>query len=500
MRLKNAIHNTFFILLQQIVTAVYGLVIPSLIIKTYGSSVNGVISSITQFLSYITLLEAGVGSVICAALYKPLAENNMQRVSGVVKATENFFHKLAKIFIIYLLVIALVYPYFVKEQFSCLFTSSLVFIISASILAQYYFGITYQLLLQSDQKVWVIALLQIISTIATFIITVICIRLGTNIHVLKLVTTTVYIFRPIILNLYVKRNYKFSKNIDPDNDALSQRWDGLAHHIAYIIHYNTDITVLTVFSNVLEVSVYAVYYNVISNIYKIISSFKRGLNASVGNMIANSEMIRVNKTLNEFETLNFMLINIFYSCIIVLVVPFVEIYTKGVIDVNYNRPIFAVVLSLAEAAYSIRDPYDMIIFAAGHFKQTKVGAYVEAVINIGCSLILVNFIGIEGVAIGTLIAMLFRAFQYVDYLSKNILYRSKRIFFKKFVMNICLGIAIVRCISRVSLQINTYLEWLSYAIIVFAIVLVGNISVNFVFYKNEMLGLYNYAFKRMRKE
>ena len=40
----------------------------------YGSDVNGLVSSITQFLGYIALVEGGVGGVIRAALYKPLAK------------------------------------------------------------------------------------------------------------------------------------------------------------------------------------------------------------------------------------------------------------------------------------------------------------------------------------------------------------------------------------------------------------------------------------------
>lgn len=496
MRLKKSVYNMTFIFFQQVVTAIYGLVIPALLIKTYGSSTNGIIASITQFLSYIVLLEAGVGSVIGSALYKPLATGDMKRISGIVKATEIFFHKLAKIFLVYLCVVAVVYPYFVRNQFGWLFTFSLVFIISVSTLAQYYFGITYQLLLQADQKRWIVALLQTGSTVAALFITLGCVKLNLSIHLLKVLVAGVYVVRPLALRWYVKKNYRLDDKVEADNEALSQRWDGLAHHIAYIIHYNTDITVLTFFASMLEVSVYSVYYNIVSNIYKIISSVTLGLQASVGNIIAKKEKELLERTLNEYETLNFMLINIFYSCVLILIFPFVKLYTSGVQDVNYIRMNFAVFLVLSEAAYGLRSPYDMIIFASGHFKQTRTGAYIEAGLNIGISLLLVRKWGITGVAVGTLAAMLFRAVHYAFYLQNNIIYRPVNIFLRKLAVNFWTGFTVVFVFWKFTFEIHSYQQWFAHAIVVFLSVTLINILINLVFQKKEILGIIHHFYKR----
>lgn len=488
MRLKNSLYNIFFLLIQQLVTAIYGLVIPSLIIKTYGSSVNGVVSSITQFLSYISLLEAGVGGVITAAMYKPLAEKNENELSGIVIATEQFFRKLAKIFIVYLVALAIIYPYFVKDKFDWVFTFTLVLIISISTFVQYYFGITYQMLLEADQKSWIVACIQIISTIISFGATIICAYKNASIHTLKVITALVYVFRPVAFNYYVKRHYKLNRNVKPDNEALKHRWDGLAHHIAYIIHCNTDMAVLTIFSNILEVSVYSVYYNIVINIGKVVSSFSSGIKASIGNLIACGKMDAVKQTLDEFETLYFMIINIFYTCIIILIVPFVSIYTRGVADVNYYRPTFSILLACAEAAYALRNPYDMVIFASGHFKQTKKGAYEEAFINIVLSIILVKRYGIIGVSIGTLAAMLFRVFQYVWYLKNNILFRSPFIFLKKFCLNVLIGVIVVVSSQKMSIETENYFQWAQSAVLILIYATAINVGVNIVFYKKEVFG------------
>ena len=99
MRSKRTFYNIFSSLLLKIVIIINGLIIPNIIIKNFGSNVNGLISSITQFLGYITLLEAGVGPVIKSLLYKPIAQNDLKQVSNILIASEKFFRHIALIFI-----------------------------------------------------------------------------------------------------------------------------------------------------------------------------------------------------------------------------------------------------------------------------------------------------------------------------------------------------------------------------------------------------------------
>lgn len=93
--------NVIFTVILQIITLLSGFVIPRLIMETFGSEINGLVTSITQFLSYISLLEGGIGSVILANLYKPLSNKDNQKVSAVIITASNFFKKLAIFFIIY---------------------------------------------------------------------------------------------------------------------------------------------------------------------------------------------------------------------------------------------------------------------------------------------------------------------------------------------------------------------------------------------------------------
>lgn len=471
MRSRKSAQNIITSLLLQLVTVICGFIVPRAVIGEYGSAVNGAISSITQFLSYIVLLEAGVGGVVRAALYKPLAVRDMKAVSSVVRATDRFFRAVALIFVGYLLLLACGFPFLVNNEFDWLFTFLLVLIIGAGTFAQYYFGLTCQVLLHADQKRYISSLLQIFTVAINTVFVVLFIKLGFSIHVVRLTTAAVYILRPIVLRLYVSRKYRLDKRAKPDNTAISQRWDGLGHHIAFFLHTNTDIVVLTVFSRlsslmgISEVSVYTVYYSVVAGIEKIVSTLSSGIEAAFGNMIANGEEEALRRNFRIYEFVSFLLTAVLFTCTGLLILPFVSVYTRNITDTDYIRPAFAVILTLAEAVYCLRIPYNIVTLAAGHFRQTRNGAFAEAGINVVLSCILVVPFGLTGVAAATLAAMGFRTMQYVIYLSKNIVNRSPALFFLRLAINSAASAACIAVVSGMhAFSGTTYFEWLVYAL------------------------------------
>lgn len=500
MRSKKALANIIASFALQLTTALCGLAVPRLIIGTFGSGINGLGSSISQFLHYIVLLEAGVGGVMRAALYKPLADKDIDSISSIIKASENFFRKVAYIYIGYLLILSISYPKLVNKDFDYLFTLSFVLIIGISTFFQYYFGISYQVLLQADQRQYISSAMQIITTIINTIAIVVLVISGANIHIVRLGSSFIFLLKPILLSVYVKRKYKIKKNAIADNNAIKQRWDGLGHHIAYLIHNNTDIAVLTVFANIREVSVYSVYYMVVMSIEKIVTTFSTGLEAAFGNMIAKDEKQALNRNFRIFEFSSFTLTTVLFTSTALLILPFISLYTKGITDANYFRPMFAYVLIASIAVYCIRIPYHAVVYAAGHYKQTRNGAFAEALINVVLSVVLVQLWGIVGVAVGTLAAMLFRTIQYAIYLSKSIIKRSIWVFIKRFVICVCTVILIIIIVGQLPhMAINTYIDWIVYAVIVTIIAFIITFTVGMLFYYNDIKNLY-LVFKRIVKK
>ena len=500
MRSKKTVLNIFSSLSLQIIVIISSLIVPKLIISSFGSDVNGLVTSITQFLAYITLLESGIGPVVKAALYKPLATKNKHEIVNILKSTEKFFKTIGKIFIVYLILLFMFYPILVNNEFNYLYTISLILIISISTFFEYFFGLTYQLFLDAKQESYVINFLRIGTYILNIIAVIILIKLNSNIHIVKLVSGLIFIIRPIITNLYVKKKNNINLEEADDNYKLEKKWDGLAQHIAAIIHGNTDITLLTLFSKLSEVSVYSVYYLIINGVKKITSSFTGGIDALFGDMLAKGENEKLSKTFNLYEIIYFSIITIFYICTLVLIVPFVSVYTKNISDVNYLRPTFAMILTLSEFVWSIRLPYSSITLAAGHFKETRIGAWVEVFTNIVISTILVIKHGIIGVAIGTLIAMIIRTIEFIYHSNKYILKRNIILTLKKiFIMLIEVLVMTLICHNYINIKITNYQSWVLYGIIIFVICTMIIMIINYIFFNNESKELIAFIKKYIKK-
>jgi len=463
-RTKKAFRNSFIALVSQFVSLICGFILPRLILTTFGSEYNGITSSISQFIECIVLLRAGVGSVTRASLYKPLATGDNDQINGIINATQKFMRRISLIFAGGLFVFACIYPFAVSDEFDWFFSFSLVLILGINVFAQNYFGITYQILIEADQKNFIYTLISIASTILNTIVAVILINAGAGIHIVKLGSAIVFTLNPLVLYLYAKKTYKLDSSVPANNDAISQRWDAFAQQVATFVTNNTDIVVLTLFSNLKEVSVYTVYYMIAGKLTNLVQTVTNGIDAAFGNILAKKENEALQTNFRLYEQLVFSVATFAFGCAMILIEPFVSVYTKGVSDVNYSRVIFGFLMCLNQLFYCIRLPYQMITNAAGHFKQTRNGAIFEALMNIIISVVLVIEYGLIGVTIGTLFAYVFRTIQYATYSSRNILNRNIIVFVKLLCISLIeIGVTyfLVFVLEKMRFMpvVNSYISW-----------------------------------------
>ena len=434
MRTRRLLRNSFFNLIEVITTIVCGLIVPRMILNNYGSAYYGVSSSISQFLSVAFLLRAGIGGAARAALYKPIAENDVEKISAVANASNHHMRRVCALLCGFVVLMSVSYPFFVLNEFEWGYTCLLFLIMSISVLSENFFGITYICILEADQKLWIYSGLKSVCAIANTVMACVLIGFRFDFCVVKGATTIIYGIYPLVIFNYVYRHYRLDKKVKPDFSALEQRWDAFWNQTAEYVNNNTDIVILTIFSNVYEVAVYSVYNLIIGSVRRLVGTVTYGLESSFGNMIASAEHEQIDRVLRIVETIVFSLGTIVLTVTGLLVFDFVAIYTRGVEDANYYRPVFAVIMIMACFLYVVRTIYDSLIRAAGHFRQTKKIVISEAIINIIISLILVGKLGMIGVAIGTFIASVCRAYLSARYINRELLHKASYNFFMKIIV------------------------------------------------------------------
>lgn len=489
-RYKKLLLNSTTSVLYQVVSLACGFVLPKLILSRYGSSVNGLISSITQFLGVIALCEMGVGSVVQSSLYKPLANKDTDQVSRIAVSSEKFFRRIALLLVVYTVALMGVYPIVTLDEFDYLYTLLLIFVISISNFAQYYFGMTYGLILSADQYGFVNFSLRSFTLILNTALCAIFIKCGASIHMVKLTTSVLFLLRPLVVAIIAKRKYKINRKIAIAEEPIQQKWNGLAQHIASVVHKSAPAVVLTLCSTLENVSVYAVYNLVVSGIKSFVVSLTDGMHSMIGNMLAKNETKELDNTFEGFEWFMHTVVTIVFSLMGALIVPFVMVYTKGLTDVNYKVPAFALIFVIGEAIYCLRLPYNILVLSAGHYKQTQTSSFIEAIISVVVSVVLVFWLGLLGVAIGSLCAMLYRTLYLVWYLSRNIVHRKITMFAKHMIVDIICGAALAITIYLIpdffKLQSISYFSWVVLAIKIGVVCVLESALINFVFYRKAL--------------
>lgn len=160
---------------------------------------------------------------------------------------------------------------------------------------------------------------------------------------------------------------------------------------------------------------------IVSSLERIFSALTNGILALWGELWARNEFSTLKRQFRKTEwAINNITIFI-YGCTYVLIIPFIQVYTRGITDENYVAPQFAILITLAYLIRCLQRPYTTLCFAANKYKDTQWCYIVTALINILISVVFVKEYGLIGVAIGTLCAMMFELIWMMQYCYRKIL-------------------------------------------------------------------------------
>lgn len=487
-RTQKFLYNSISTAFQQVVIMIAGFITPRIMLYSYGSEINGLTSSINQFIVYFSLVEAGIAGAAIYALYKPLADNNYKEINAIVSATKGFYMLSGYIFSVLTICLAIIYPIFIKtSKLTLLNVGLLVLILGVSGALDFFTMAKYRVLLSADQKIYVISLVSTISTIVKTIIIVILARYRFNINILFSVSLLSVFIRSFIFRVYVNSKYKYiDYNEKPNNAALNKRWDAFYLQILVSVQTGVPIVLATIFTNLKMVSVYSIFNMVIGGINGVLGIFVSGLSASFGDVIARKEQITLQKTYKEFEFIYYSILCLIYSITFVTIMPFIRIYTKGITDMNYNLPLIGFLFVINGLLYNLKTPQGMLVISAGLFKETRMQTTVQAIIIILFGIILAPFMGLYGILIGSIISNLYRDIDLLIFIPHNVTKLRVRESLLRMIRLIVSSIII--CLPFILIKYNptNYIEWVIFSFIVGTYSLLILIVVSIIFERKEI--------------
>lgn len=490
---KRTVYNFFYDSLSMVITILLGITIPQLTMIGYGSETNGLLNSVHQLLVYLGLFEAGIQMVAIQSLYQPVSVDDRAKVNAILSAVNKNYKKTGFLYLVALIILALLYPFFIKEtDISYIMISCVILFSGLSNVILFLFQGKYKILLQAEGKNYIITNFQTIITIATNVFKIILLLFGVNVVIIVFGTFILSLMQAVFYCMYFKKKYPWiDLSVPPDNSSLSQKNSALIHQVAGMIFQNTDVLILTCFCGLKIVSVYSLYKLIINYIFTLLNIPFNSFGFILG-QIFNNDISRFKKMIDVVEVFFASLVFSIYNVVLCLLLPFVSIYTKEVSDIKYADPLLVVMFVAVELLSFIRMPMLKTINYAGKFKDTLLQTILETVINITISLFAVTKFGIYGVLIGTIAALLYRTVDIIFYANKIILDRTPWKTFSIYAVNIVVLFVFQIIFQLCNLSVNSYFEFIFYGIILTVISLFVFTFIPCFIYRAETIEMVNW--------
>lgn len=383
-RVKNTLLSTALNITEQIIAMIFGLIVPRLVIKTFGSEVNGLTAFISQMLQVFGLLQAGMIGASIFALYEPIAKKDYAQMNIIVDASSRFYRKVAGIFFALVL---LAIPYVVYKEADTSFArweiivTTIIMGINATL--TFLFNSRYDIIISSYQKRYLLSIATIVNKCVYYGLTVCVILLRKHFVLMYASSLVANICTILILRHYYRQLTKeWLKPIDGKNTyKIQNRNYLLCNQVVYQIINSLPLLLIANFYDLKVASVYSINFTLVNILKMVISSFMRSVTEPFGNYRVTHSKDDVVKMYRVIQAGISFVVIIFSACFVCLSTSFISIYTNNISEVNYVIPVMAFTL-LTEFFFSSHKLIaDLLIDIHGLYKKIYIPIFISGVIS-----------------------------------------------------------------------------------------------------------------------
>jgi O-antigen/teichoic acid export membrane protein len=459
---KIVLKNTISSVALQFVIALFGFITPVLLIKNYGSEINGIVSSINQVIRYFTLIEAGLGGASVYLLVSFLSKGDIENTNIVLSYTRKKYVKMSGIIVAIVILTTPIYAYITNSQEINKITIGILFLIFGFTTASEFLIMSKcRVLLNADQKTYYISLWTIVFTVISQIMSIVLIVSLVDIIIIYLVSLSVNLLRGYTLNRVVKKMYKDRINFKsyiPKNYKIDMQKDVFLHEVFYTIISALPIVTVSIMFDFNKASIYTVYNMPIIMINIILATIYQSISATY--------MHKVNENNIESENLfykNFVFVYISIATILlvmtaVLITPFINLYTRNITDINYLNSNLGYLLIAFSVINTLRVVFAIPTSSHGFFKQTSKVAIFIMFTSIAISVFIGYYLTYEFVLLGPIFGFTANAIYQYSYQKKNIPSFRNTFTWALIIISFAF-ITVIYVYSRTIVHIYTWLEF-----------------------------------------
>lgn len=464
---------------NSLLVAVFNLVYNNLIMRNYGSDVNGLISTLTQFVSLFAIIEGGFTTAAVVSVYEPYVNKDYDKLNDILYTTKRVYLRVGTIITAGVLLFGTIYLRFIDSPFSYFRTYSLLIVTVLATSISLCFQSKYSVLLQGANCEYIQVVINLVSKILTWILSIILIVQKADILLIYGINILNVLLTIGLSRYYERKHFPYiTYKGKYDKRLIRGTGDVLFQKIANTIFTSTDLVLISSGVSLAAASVYNLYQQVFRSIFNLLASGVQAPFNSLGHLVEEGNREKIDYYFKIYFKVTLIAASIILTVTGSLILNFVGIYTRGITDISYIRSELAFLFFAQYYVQIINRPFGTMLNVTGNFAKQNVQCGVAAVVNLISSVILMIPWGIAGVIIGSFLGTCIILVMNI-YQCKELVSGLKRMIYE-IVINAAVCVGLIYLSIKIGNIAGNYLEWILTAIVVFLLEGIILLAINFM--------------------
>ncbi len=504
-RKKSSFKNMITAVSSNVLTIIVGLVAQAVFIKILGSEYLGLNGLFSNVISMLGIVELGMGSAIIYNMYKPIAEEDHEKIKSLMQ----FYKKSYRIITLIISIIGIMIIPFIKyivdiESVTVGINVYLVYILFLLETICSYILSYKRSMLYADQKEYITNIIHMGYTILVNTMQLTFLYFTHDYYLYLIIKVMMRLVENIVISSYVNRRYSYllDNNVTKldsktEKDIFQKIKALFFHKIGTFIVSGTDNIIISKYLGLVTVGLYSNYYMIINAVQTVINHIIQATRASVGNLLVTESKTKQFDIFNKIRFVNFWISCFSSICIFVIMDSFITIWI-GYKFVLPTKVLLVLVINFF--IVSSRSTYGAFKEAAGIFYEDRFVPIIESLLNIVLSIIFVKKFGLMGVFMGTIASgLVLWCYSYPKYVYNKLFRRKISDYIKETIYYFIIFILIAGFTYSLAILIsfdNVYLQFISNVLIA---LIVPNVIMLLLFSKDENFKYFINMLKGLKK-
>lgn len=409
-RTKNATRNIVF----GVILKIYQILVPFLMrtamIYLMGVQYLGLNSLFTSILQVLNLAELGVGSAMVYSMYKPIAEDDETTICALMKLYRTYYRVIGLVIAVAGCALTPFIPYLIKSDVPAGINIYILYLLNlgATVLSYWLFAYKNSIF-QAHQRTDVISKVTLVTQTVQYGLQIVILWAYRNYYLYVIVSLAIQALTNIATAACANKLYpqfkpkgKLPKN---EVEVINKRVrDLFTAKLGGVVVNSADTIVISAFLGLTVLAVYQNYYFILTSVIGFITVVFHACTAGIGNSLIVETREKNFNDLNKFTFLISWIAGICSCCFLGIYQPFMRLWAGDDLLLPYSAVICLVVYYYV---YEINQLLNLYKDAGGIWHEDRFRPLVTAIANVSMNLIMVQFWGIYGILLSTVLSMMF---------------------------------------------------------------------------------------------